>query len=175
MNTQHSIKAADLEKNLDRIHEWIRAADQKISIFLAFEGVILTLLIPPSFNFFHKNLHYFSNIEIFLIASALILMAYSIIKSMIALVPRLNTKNEGKSLIYFGDIANFSLQDYKHAIAKMTNENYTEALAEQIHTSARIAMTKHVQFKDSLILFMAGLSIFVIGYLFLIISNCYGK
>lgn len=60
------IEKNDAEKNLVRVHEWTRAADQKISIFLAFQGVLLTLLFPMIFksfqiSHFSKSTNFYSS------------------------------------------------------------------------------------------------------------------
>ena len=44
----------DLETNLERVHDWIKSADQKVSIFLAFQGVVLTLLFSSIFSWWDK-------------------------------------------------------------------------------------------------------------------------
>lgn len=40
----------ELENNLTRTQDWIKSADQKISIWIAFEGVLTTLISPYLFT-----------------------------------------------------------------------------------------------------------------------------
>ena len=40
----------DYNKNLDRMADWIKAVDQKVSIFLAFQGIVLTGILPVIFK-----------------------------------------------------------------------------------------------------------------------------
>lgn len=150
------LEKIDLENNLNRIHEWIRAADQKVSIFLAFQGVVLTLLVPTVIQWFLKNFNELSSYSILLSITATTLLSCGIYKSATAIIPRLNSKSKNKSLVFFGDIATFTPQDYQKAVNRMSDKDYSEALLEQIYISAKIAATKHSQFRDSVILFLMG-------------------
>jgi len=168
------IEKNDLENNLNRIHEWIRSADQKVSIFLAFQGVVLTILMPDVFRWTVQNFLNFSPLHILLILSATVLLAYSIFNTISALMPRLKKKIKQTSLIYFGDIANFQLPEYQKALNGLTNETYSSELISQIYISAKIATTKHKQFQDSIILFIIGLIFLFAVYLIFTAPVIYG-
>lgn len=147
------IEKSELEQTLDRINEWIRAADQKISIFLAFQGVFLALL-APEFIRWTITVLIASSWSFFFMILTLVFLIAAIGKSIEALASRL--RGEKESLIYFGDIAKFELQNYKEKLDNMTAINYRDQLIEQIHTVAKISLKKHKDFRVSIALFALG-------------------
>ena len=110
------LEKSDLETSLQRIHEWIKAADQKVSIFLAFQGIVITMLFFDVFSWVKSNILEFSYFDFFLFISSIVLVGYSIYKSASAIIPRLKNHEGKKSLTYFGDIAKLELQDFKEKI-----------------------------------------------------------
>ena len=159
----------DLEINLTRTHDWIKSADQKVGIFLAFQGVILTLLFLKIFLWIMKNWETFGY-DAFFIISGIILMVCSIFKSVSAIIPRLN-KGKGKeknkkSMVYFGDIAKLEFENFKKNIDKASAGDYRSELVEQIYVCSKIAWRKHVQFRDSIFLFFCGMILLALSFLF---------
>ncbi|MHB8579148.1 MAG: Pycsar system effector family protein [Ignavibacteriaceae bacterium] len=158
------LEKSDLELNLNRVHEWIKAADQKVSIFLAFQGVVLAILFPSVFSWVIRH---WKNIPFMLqslLIVGIILIAYSIYKSAMSIIPRLS-KDEKKSLTYFGDIAEFKIEEFKRAIEELGEKEYEEELIEQIQISSIIAKRKHSQFRSALIIFFGGLFLCALSYL----------
>ena len=138
----------DLENNLNRIHEWIRAADSKVSILLALEGIVITLLLSDGFTDYVKGIQYNYWNTIMVIAS-LVLLFVSAYKAVLAIIPRLKRKKKKASLLYFGDVAQMDLKAYEKAMKEMSEDEYVEHLLEQTHISSAIATSKHKHFKDS--------------------------
>lgn len=165
---------AVFESVLKCIQEWIRSADQKISIFLAFQGVVLTIIVQKIIEWANKNFISFSPLPLFLILSGIFLIGYSILKSAFALAPRLKRKTDKNSLIYFGDIPKFSLAEYTKQMINMTHEEYITELLEQIYTSSKISSAKHHQFKDSVYFFLLGIGILFVGYAIFWLERIYG-
>lgn len=155
----------DLETNLQRIHEWIKAADQKVGIFLAFQGVVLTFLFAKIFSWATENLQTLPCNSLLLLIAGIILVNYSICKSISAIIPRLAKDKKKKSITYFGDIAKFDLGDFQKAIKETSVDEYESELTEQIHISSKIAVRKHSQFRDSLFVFIGGMILLVLGFL----------
>lgn len=170
-NPHINMNKADLENNLNRVHEWIRTADQKVGIFLAFQGVVITIVIPKVMNWIFIELRILSWLDILVILIGLVLLFYGLIKSVCALIPRLNKNTKEKSPIYFGDIAEMNLSDFKRELTELNEKGYEDELIKQIHISARIAKTKHRQFRDSSISFLLGLAILGFVYIFLTIPH----
>ena len=158
------IKRNDVEKNLERIHEWIKVADQKTSIFLAFQGVLLTLLFPMIFKWFWKNNLDFARWEVVFLVAAGVLLFIGIGKSFCAIIPRIINNSKIKSLTFFGHIAEESLSSYRKRLEGATEESLLDDLISQTHVSAKISQTKHVKFRDSMISFAIGVSILIVIY-----------
>ncbi len=150
------------EKILDTVGEWIRSADQKVSVFLAFEGVLLTILIPNYSKTITDRFttHVVSLLNGALIISAAIAFLIAVIGTLIAIFPR--TSNKVKSHLYFGSIKAMTVTKYKRDMEAMTKENYFEELCEQVHTNAGIAIKKYFYFQTAILTFIIGL-IFLIG------------
>lgn len=144
------------EKILNRVQDWIKSADQKVSIFLAFQGVIASLIISQIQTKMLLKLGCYSSVEVVLFISVAVLLILSCYKSILVIIPRLHKKG-GQSITYFGDIAGLSLSDYKKMLNEATEEAYFNELVSQIHVSAKIAKDKHDLFRESIIIFCAGL------------------
>lgn len=155
----------DLETNLERVHEWIKSADQKVSIFLAFQGVVLALLFSGIFSWATENLKDLSCKNLLPFISGIILVSYSIYKSTSAIIPRLAKDKKKKSITYFGDIAKFDLGDFKKAIKETSTEEYENELTEQIYISSKIATRKHSQFRDAIFAFFGGMILLMLSFL----------
>lgn len=140
----------ELENNLNRVHEWIRGADNKVSILLALEGIIITLLISDSISSVISDLRYGCWSTILLIAG-LVFLFVSAYKAIMAIIPRLKRGKKPLSLLYFGDVACMDLQSYEEKMRKMSEKDYEDQLLEQIHISSVIASSKHKHFRDSII------------------------
>lgn len=156
------------EKILDRVQEWIKSVDQKVSIFLAFQGVVIALLIPkiqlsPFLNF--KN-PYYTPLGVILYMTSLLLLIFSCYKSISVIIPRL-FKIGTQSITYFGDIASMRLSEYKKLLNKTNETEYQDELINQIHISAIIAKNKHEQFREAVILFCIGIILLLIQLLIL--------
>jgi len=140
-----------LELTLSRIQDWIRAADQKASIFLA---LILGSLAVGG-NTLAEYIIYIFSVEQPLIVALLLLstviLTWSIMKTLFIIKP--SVANNVKSFTYFGHIAQLSLDEFSDLISKVTNKKYSNELLEQIHTSSKIARKKHRQLAEAIKLF----------------------
>lgn len=159
----------ELERSLERVHGWAKSADQKVSIFLAFQGVV----VIPCFKYISANFKKFPCFYIVFLAAGVVLVLFSIGKSISAIFPRLKNHKGKKSLTYFGDIASLELNVFKKEIKKSSAEDYKNELIDQIHISSKIAYSKHRKFSHAIILFVMGMVIF--GIVFSIFKVCYGN
>lgn len=140
-----------LELNLSRVHEWIRAADQKASIFLA---LVLGSLALGGNEFISYIVAIFNSKPawlIVLLSTSTILLIWSITKALFIIKP--SVANNAKSFTYFGRVAQFTLPEYQKSIRKVSDKKYREELVEQIHTSSKIARKKHIQLAEAMQLF----------------------
>lgn len=151
-----------LEKVLEQIHEWIRSADQKVSILLAFEGVFILAFIEKIANGLTAALNVPSCCLIFLYLLVFLFLILSIWKSIQTITPRLKHEHKKKSPIYFGDIAQISIESYQEKISTLSSADYSQELVKQIHTCSCIASKKHTAFRDALILLFISFGIFAL-------------
>lgn len=153
------------EKNLSRVHEWIRGIDQKVSVFLALQGVILTLLFPKILLaiiaiFKTSAISYWNSV---FILWAILALGFGVFESLNAIFPRIS--NKGKSHLYFGGIKNITLTKYTDDMKHFTDEDYFDELCEQVHKNSVIAVGKAEHFQKAIILFLLGIGLFTISYI----------
>lgn len=156
------------EKNLARIHEWIRAVDQKLGIFFALQAAFMVFITPL---FLQKIAENYLGIPPFVISITIIayaLIAYGLLKCVRSLYSRLRIKEQSitedqLSLTFFNHIQKIGLASYKKKMKSLTKKIYEDELLSQIHVSACIATTKHKHFNDALILFVSGSALAVIA------------
>lgn len=153
----------DLEKNLDRVHEWIRSADQKISIFFAFQGAVL-LLLGPKLLVWLRISQYQSAVYALpcLLGGGIMLLISSVVMCK-ALIPNLTNLSIFKSLSFFGDIASMNEVDYKAIVDNAGEDAVRADLIHQIYASSVIAKFKHVNFTKSVNWFGLGIVLVAVG------------
>ena len=152
-------------ENLKRVNEWIRGADQKISIFLAFEGVLITILIPNYSKTITARFttHTISLLNEVLIVSAMLAFLVAVVSTLFAIFPRVS--NKAKSHLYFGSINTMGLTRYRDGIKNMTQEKYFEELSEQIYTNSDVAVKKYYWFQVAIIAFIIEISLLIGSYI----------
>ena len=160
------IKKEDLENNVDRLDEWIRAADQKVSIFLAFQGVILTILASAILQWDLEKLYHLTDFSLTSFVLAVFLFLYSTMKLVWALFPHFIEFHK-KSLTFFGDIADFQVAEYQKVMGRLTDKLYAEELMEHICLSSKIIKAKYALFRDAVVLFLVGLLFLLIAVIVL--------
>ncbi len=153
------------EKNLNRVHEWIRGIDQKVSIFLALQGVILTLLFTKILSavvaiFTTTAVSFWDSL---FILWAILALGFGVFESLLAIFPRIN--NNAKSHLYFGGIKNLTLSEYKNGMKDITDEDYFEELCEQVHRNSVIAVAKAEHFQKAIIIFLLGIGLLIVSYI----------
>ena len=169
------IKKEDLENNVDRLDEWIREEDQKVSIFLAFQGVILTILASAILQWDLEKLYHLTDFSLTSFVLAVFLFLYSTMKLVWALFPRFIEFHK-KSLTFFGDIADFQVAEYQKVMGRLTDKLYAEELMEHICLSSKIIKAKYALFRDAVVLFLVGLlflliAVIVIFFRFFFLGN----
>ncbi len=130
-------------KILSLVNEWIRHADSKVGVTLAFTGVMATM----TYNLASATgLSAPATIITFVIAG-LLLVATGIFCAC-TLLPRIDDGDiprEERSRLYFSSIAaRYSRTQYQHEIYKLANDPValTREIADQIHANSKIADTK---------------------------------
>jgi len=165
-----------LEKNLQRIHEWIRSADQKVSIFLAFEGVVLSFLYTITKRFVENKSNSLDGIFYSLLVTSIVCFGYSLLKLCFSLISRTkNTSKKKKSISFFGDIASLSEPEFKKIIKKSNNDTVGDDLVSQIYVSSVIAAKKHKIFQESLYLLFLSVSFLILAFSYYFLWSLYAK
>jgi hypothetical protein len=158
-----------LEKDLDRIQQWIRQADQKISIFTGFQGIVIAILFPDVLHWLSTDLTSKSIILTLLAVVASVLIICGFAFSLIALIPTLTGNGDSGSLSYFGDIAKLSFSEYKKQMSEADENQHVNDLLRQIHINAIICSKKHNGLRTSMMYFSIGsLSLLIIGLISLV-------
>ncbi|MEO8785332.1 MAG: Pycsar system effector family protein [Candidatus Saccharimonadales bacterium] len=140
-----------LETSLNRVHEWIRAADQKASIFLA---LVLGGLALGGNEFLGYLSTIFNDKPVWLatvLMLSTVILVWSITEALFIIKP--SVANNAKSFTYFGHISQISLSEYRTIVTEVSNIKYKDELIEQIHTSSKIARKKHEQLAEAVKLF----------------------
>lgn len=149
------------EKNLTRIHEWIRSVDQKLGVFFALQAAFIVFVTPLILEQLSKNFLKVSSVNVLIIIFGYLLISYGLLKCIHSLYSRLKVKNttvteDQLSVTYFAHIKHLSHKSYVKKMKSMSKKDYGDELLSQIHESARIATKKHEQFNDALRLFAVG-------------------
>ena len=152
------MKIEHLEKALDRIHDWIKSADHKIGVFLAFQGVIIVILFP----YFIKKMLVIDYIFLinFIFLIGIILILWSLYYSVCGIIPKIKNDN-AKSYTFFGDIAGMKPDDYFELVNKKNEEDYIKELCNQIVVSSNVSKDKHRKLRLGIIIFIVG--VFFVG------------
>jgi hypothetical protein len=147
----------NLEKQLDRVHEWIRSADQKISIAFAVENGIIIALSVPVINILLLHPKILESPVIFvLLCETIILLLVAELYAITALIPNVRPRKLG-SIVYFGSISNQDYKSYGKSIRSYTRKELEDDLLNQVTISSEIAYKKHNYLKASLNYFTAGI------------------
>ncbi len=154
-------KVAVYEKNLARIHEWIRAVDQKLGIFFALQGAFMAFVTPLFLQQLSEKYLDVGILLVILITLAYIFLIYGLLKCLRSLRSSLSNKGQSitedqLSLTYFNHIKEMPFTSYKKKMKTLTSKAYEEELLSQVHVSACIATNKHQHFNDALMLFVIG-------------------
>lgn len=172
-------KVAVYEKNLARIHEWIRAADQKLSIFVALQAALILAVTPLFLTELAEKQSTLGWQIVTVIVVAYIFFGCGLVACLISLYSNLKVKQKGKkesitedqlSLTFFNHISNMTSESYKKRMRGMNKKTYEEELLSQVYVSANIATKKHRFFNAALILFVIGMVISISSLSWLYLS-----
>ena len=174
----------ELKSMLDRVNSLINNCDQKASILLAVEGVVLTVLctsdyiswihqklISPIYNYCETGNGEFSlinAIQLCLLAVMLVMIILSIFYSLQVIKGTINAsmfKQFGlteKSLLHFASISNKSFSDFKRETINQSDESVINDLLSQIYINSYICTTKFKHHKKSVCSFCTFLFLLVI-------------
>ena len=157
------LKPTQMEKILDRVQEWIRAADQKISILLAFQGVVIAMFASKILIWVGDAVTCGGYWSFALLLLGPAGMAVGAVQILRALSPHVSHSLPKSSISFFGDIAKHTHVDYQNDVAAAGDNTYEDDLVSQTYASSVIANTKHSRFSSSVRWFFGGLSLVLIA------------
>ena len=149
-----------LEKNIERVQGWIKNADDKVSILLAFDGLYFVLFVEKAISRIRDAVSHQAEEIIVLYGAATFFLLWSLIKALISIYPRLKHNHQTRSVLYFSDIAAQTFSDFSKAVAGSSATKYKEDLTRQIYSCSIVATRKFNAFKDALILTALSLTLF---------------
>ena len=159
----------------EQAKSWIENADNKVSVccglFTAVFGVISFLsgriTTTEVVNEFWQRAYQLS------FAFSLGIMSVSILFYVLAINPNLGISGKKKNGIippkkhpvFYGDIAKMSLEDYKKAMNKATDEDFIDELQNEAHYNSRICSSKMHYYKVGLWLSFAAVIVALFSWL----------
>ncbi len=158
-------KEFDLSKQLDRVHEWIKSADQKISITFAVENGVIIALSVPLIATISSHLSLITIPIIFILTTEVVsLFLIAGVYAIFALLPNIKPRSLD-SIIYFGSIKNRTYTEYGTQIKSNTVRMFNNDMLNQISISSEIAFKKHNYLKASLYYFMTAIVMTILFYI----------
>lgn len=124
------------ERALDRISDWIRAADSKASPVLAIDTAMIATLTALA-----ARPGAWTPLSGDWIALGSTLLLASLLMVAFATAPQLTGRT--RSLIFFGDVASMTAKEYGARIADRVPSAYLDDLNAQCHRNAEIASRKY--------------------------------
>jgi hypothetical protein len=142
-----------LSDQLERNARWIDAADAKAGAALVFVAAAIGFLLEPlasSLEVALEGIHQPHDLKLEAVATVLVATtviatfagARSLLAAFHALLPDVR-RHGPRGDVFFGDIAIRSRSEWDRRVESLTSKSLMVDLAEQVHTTARIANSKH--------------------------------
>lgn len=133
-----------LEKELERLLNWIQGIESKINLVITLSTAMLGVLaiLASEINEWNCEIVLFTSTSTGTLLLGLIFIA-------LASFPR--TKGPTGSLIYFGEIQDLELDVYDKKVRELDEEKYVNDLIKQCHRNAQIATIKYSWVKKSIL------------------------
>lgn len=144
-----AFKKDDAYQTLEIINSWIGNMDIKVSLALAFVGVLIGSIFkegqPNAFQKIGCIFNICKTEMTSILAVILVILLYgasllAIIYFILAITARVQT--QAQSLFFFGSINKMQLNEYRNKVNNLTEQELIEDLEEQIHTNSRICSLK---------------------------------
>lgn len=145
------------EKKLDRTLGWISNSDSKIGYVLAFNGVMIGLMInrvPEIIKLMGKGFSISSLTFGFFSIAYLLIFSVSLYYGFKVVFPDIEERKE--SYFFFGSIAKMDKKKFKEGIKSMENEEIENQLLDQIYINSTIAKQKFENIQKSLKALLIG-------------------
>lgn len=162
-----------LEKQLLSVHDWIKSADQKISITFALINGVLIAISIPLVKLIFANISLLNQPLLFiLLVESVVLYILSEVFVLRALIPKVTSKDSKNSVLFFGSIAFLEPAEYRQKIAKLSKKQLEDDYISQITISSEIALKKHSRLTVALLTFSISI-LFVSAFLAIFLTQIY--
>ncbi len=166
--------------NQNEVHRqiigWTENCDTKASIVIAAIGVLISETVTSDFLIGNvpsiiKNIIPYSSQGKCCCVLLSIVMLLSLIASLICIMRsfyyaietvRARIDGPNNSIIFFGDIAKLSKDDYINKVTNLDDKSYEADKLTQIHTCAKICKEKFIHYNKSVGSLQGGLFFFVV-------------
>lgn len=152
-----AVETAELERILNRVHEWTRSADNKVGVLAGSEAALFAYVLSKIEKWWTSPGQ--SAPTYLCLAAVTALMLAGIGCAVGALYPRDRDPKRRRSVTFFGDISKLSLGDYRTKLDRLDADDLRSDYVSQIHVSSRIALVKHRLIRYSAGLFVAGMTL----------------
>ncbi|MBA2880185.1 hypothetical protein HNR65_000492 [Desulfosalsimonas propionicica] len=147
-----------MERELDRLLTWVRAADTRVTLVLPLDTAMLGALAAVASDTCGWNTW-----QVIWGLLSVIPLTASLVFLALATFPR--TDGPRNSLVFFGGIANRTEREFRDAVQAVDEAGYAEDLISQCHVNAVIAVKKFRWIKLSLLsVFIAAIPWFLSIY-----------
>ncbi len=164
------------ELSFNNANDWLKFADLKVSFLLSVSLALFTgsiLLLPTALNnltklFINPN----RNVWILSIVLGIIVVIYFflilivIFNFIAALSPITKPKSLKKSLLFFGEIASMTPEEYKKRLLSATEDTVLDELVDQTYNNSAITSQKYSNIKRTVIILRIALLVGIV-YLFI--------
>lgn len=156
-----TLEVPELERILNRVHEWTRAADQKAYILSVLQTVAAGVVATNLRDWFSSS--NLSDLRLPVILSALLWLA-SVVFCSLTVFARTGRAGEVQdSVTFFAHIGRHrKLLDYRHKVNTITDSLLRDDYIDQIWISGRICGLKHRFVKWGFSLFLASVAVFAV-------------
>lgn len=163
---RHAEQVRQAERNLERIGQHIRAADEKIRALFGANTLLAAALTFTRQVQLHELPAPWGQLAVAGTIIMLLATVCSILLAMVALLPRIK-RSATPGTSFFADIAAMGKAEFQERFLAAHEEDPLPALLHQIHVSARIAQAKHRYMRQAGLLLILALGLWFI----LLVSN----
>ena len=150
------------ERSLDRISDWIKGADSKATTLLAIDTTMIAAIVGLSVR--PGGWTQWSGVWILIGGAALVA---SLAMVALSALPQLAAR--APSLLFFGDIASMSSDEYSARVESRSTSDYLRDLNSQCHRCSEIATRKYRWIRGATMVLIAGILPWMVA-LFLIVQ-----
>lgn len=156
-----------LQSELSRVSEWLRFADSKAGFLSVFYTAILGFVVSRREEIISiiASRSCFYSLHPMLFLGLFIFLVIGIYHLFATVFPRLKNVG-GRSLFYFGTVADMKAEDYLMDCERATAEDAQRQLTEQIHANSMITniKMKNIQ-KSTKMLVLSGAMVMLIYFI----------